>query len=706
MNIHYHKPVRGFVGNPSRGLLGAGIYGVLLLLGWSALHAQVTTPQPFLTTVSPSAVQAGVATEFTINGTDLDGESRLQFSVPGVQCQLKLDDKQKPVPHKFMVTVPAGSPCGPCDVRVAARYGISNPRGVEVTSLPVVALPATAISAEKAFKAALNTVVTGTALKQATEFLTFEAKKGQHVLAICRPAWLDSRMEAQVILQDVGGQLLERLHPDGVLDFTAPKDGTFTLKVSDLMFRGDAEFPFAVTLTTGPLVEYAFDGGATWTLYGRNLPNGADSVKRFGKALQRVQIPADEAKQRLAKNPVKAVRFQAETEAAGADKSKPLALKTPVRFTGWFPERGKPRYFTFEAHKGDVLWIEVNCASRGLVADPFLIVEKAGKEANTFLAEANDRPAVAAKDEFDAGSADPSYRFEAKEDGTYSVKLRNLFSSEPSQPFELTVQPAGADFDLVAIPSALPRAKAATTVEVNAAPLWRGGAATLKVFALRRSGFTGAIELSADGLPEGVTFAGGLIREGQNIGYATFAAAETAKEWSGPVKLHGKTGDPAKSATVVFKVASTAKEGTYTRFADEVVLGVVPEDAPVLVEAENKVFEAAAATKLSIPVQVKRRADCSDALKLTALGLGDAAVDVDVAAKATSGKLDLDLAKLKLAPGAYQVVLQGTVKFKHKRGGDPKAAAKDVTFLVQSRPVSITVLPAADKKAQPVAKKS
>ncbi len=681
------------------------LFCVLLVVSLSPLHAQVTTPQPFLTTLSPSAVQAGVATEFTINGTDLDGESRLHFSIPGVQCQPKLDDKQKPVPHKFMVTVPAGSICGPCDVRVVAKYGISNPRGVEITSLPVVALPATAKSADKAFKAALNTVITGVAAKQGSSFLSFDAKKGQRILAVCRPERLDSRLEAVLTLHRPDGRELDRLKADGVLDFTATKDGVFTLKLSDLMFRGETEFPFALTLTTGPLIDYAFDGGANVTLYGRNLPTSSATVKRFGKVLQRAQMSAEEAKSLLAKNPIRAVRFQAETEAAGADMSKPEALKAPTTFAGWFPERGKPRYFTFDAKKGDLFWIEVNCASRGLVADPFLIVEKAGKEANTFLAESNDRAVLATKEEFDGGWADPSYRFEAKEDGNYRIKLRNLFSGEPTEPFELTVQSVGNDFDLVAMPAALPKAKAVTTVDVNAAPLWRGGVAAMKVIALRRSGFHGPIELSAEGLPEGVTFAGGLIREGQNVGYVTFIAAETAKEWAGAVKLHGKTGSTAKSATVVFKVGNTAKESIVTRITDEVVLGISANDAPVLVEAENKVFEAVANSKLSIPLQVKRRADCTEAMKLTVLGLSDAAAETDIAAKATSGKLDLDLAKLKLAPGDYQVVLQGTVKFKHKRSDDPKAAAKDLVFLVHSKAVSIRVLP-VEKKPQSVAKKS
>ena len=420
-------------------------------------------------------------------------------------------------------------------------------------------------------------------------------------------------------------------------------------------------------------------------------------MKHFGKALQRAQMPADEAKRLLTLNPVKPMRFGPETEAPGADASKPVALKLPTPFTGWFPERGKPRYFTFDAKKGDVLWIELNCAGRGILADPYLTVEKMGKDAPVFIAEANDRPAIAAKDEFDAGWADPSYRFEAKEDATYRVKLRNLFSNAPSEPFELRVQPAGAGFDLVAIPSALPKAKADATIDVKAAPLWRGGVTTMKVFALRRDGFAGPIELSAEGLPPGVTFGGGLIREGQSIGYASFVAEETAANWGGSVKLHGKTCGNAIGATAVFKVASTAKESIVTRFTDEVVLGVVASDAPVLVEAASQVFEAAAGTKLSIPLQVKRRADCVEAFKLAALGLNDAVADADVPAKATTSKLDLDLAKLKLAPGDYQVVLQGTVKFKHKPADDPKAAAKEVTFLVDSKPINVRVKPVEKK---------
>lgn len=668
--------------SPSRSFFAAAFLAAAAV---PALQGQVTTPHPLLNTISPPAAQSGTTVEVSISGADLDGASRLHFSVPGITSAPKFDDKQKPVANKFTVTVPAGTPAGLCDVRAVARYGISNPRRFAVSSLPVVAMPATALSADKAFQAEPNTVLAGAAVKQGASFARISLKKGQRLITVCRPLSLDSRMDAVVNLRNADGTRLARLQPDGLLDFTAPADGSFLIEVHDLMYRGDAEFPFLLTLTTGPVIERAFDGGAQWTLYGRNLPKGIDIAPPSTPAIQRTQLPADEAKKLLAANPIKAVRFGPEHDSPAA-APQPVALKLPARHTGWFAPRGQARVFTFDAKKGDVFWIEVSAAGKGLPADPFFVIEKG----DTFIAEAADRPAAANKTEFDAGWADPSHRFEAKEDGSYRIKLRNLFSNTGPQPFELTVQPASNEFALVAMPAELPKAKNATNVDVASAPLWRGGVAVLKVFALRKSGFSGAIELAADGLPADVKFLGGTIREGQAAGYAAFFAEETAKDWAGAVKLHAKTGgQPARGATALVKVGNTTRESVFTRLTDEAVLGVVGGDAPVTIEAANPVIESDGKGKVTIPLAVKRRGGFADAIKLASLGIDG--VTGDIAAKAADGKVEIDVAKLKLAPGDHPLILQAAVKHKHQRLDDPKAAAKDITSLVHSKPVTIRV---------------
>src|SRR5215212_7337004 len=80
----------------------------------SSLRAQVTTPQPFLATISPPGAQGGTTVDLSITGTDLDGASRLHFSVPGITCTPKLDEKQQPVANKFLVTIPAGTATTTC----------------------------------------------------------------------------------------------------------------------------------------------------------------------------------------------------------------------------------------------------------------------------------------------------------------------------------------------------------------------------------------------------------------------------------------------------------------------------------------------------------------------------------------------------------------------------------------------------------------
>jgi hypothetical protein len=663
---------------------------VLASIAPSWLSAQVTTPQPILLSVSPAAAQAGSKVELGVTGTDLDGATRLHFSVPGVICEPKVNDKQQPVPNRFAVNFPDGVAATRCDVRVVARYGISNPRGFFITPWPVASVPNSATSKDTPFEAKLDTVLVGNTVKQSSTFVRFTARKGQRVIAACRPQMLDSRMDVSMSLRDVAGTKLARLRSEGLVDFTAPADGNYTLELHDLMFRGDAEYPFVLTLTTKPVIQHVFAGTDQWTLYGRNLPKG-EAVPSHGDAmLQRVVVTPDEAKRMLATNPIEAIHFGAEAVAPAA-ASPPVALTPPARYTGWFAPNGRAREFTFEAKKGDVNWIEVKCSGKGVAADPFLTVEKG----DVFIAEANDRTAIATRAEFEHGNLDPSYRFEAKEDGTYHVKLRNLYSRDAQEPFELSVRPAAAGYELVALPLGPPKAKAATTVEITGAPLWRGGVAVFKVFALRQSGCNDSIELVAEGLPQGVKFLGGFVRDDQAVGFASFYAEDSAGDWAGAVKLRGKGGVAARGATPLFKVASTAKESVLTRLTDEVVLAVTTADAPVTIEPVNSVIEGDASAKLEIPLKVTRRCDFTDAVTLTSLGVEG--MTATITAKANEGRLVGDVTKLKLPVGDHVVILQGIVKFKHQRGDDAKAA-KELAFLVHSKPIIIRVKP-VEKKA-------
>lgn len=687
---------------------------ILLTLA-ASLQAQTLVPNPVLHAIYPAGGRAGSTFEVAVTGADLDGAARLHFSTPGIDSKPKLDARNKPVPNRFVVTVSPDTRRGVCEARVIGRYGISNPRGFAVGAFPESVVPDTHTTAGQAFNAALDSTLNGHAVKNAATHIRFEAVKGRRVFAICRPAELDSRMDAAAHLADAGGRVLARLKPDGLLDFTPPADGAYTLCVHDLLFRGGEEFPWRIVLTTAPIVEYVLGGERNEEVYGRNLPGGAieKTLTKFGIPLEKLVLPREKAEELIGAVGLEPARFRAAAEAADIDASKPVALKTPCIFAGWFPARGRPRVFTFDAKKGDVLWIEVACASKGLPADPFLVIEKEvkapdGKVTCAPVGEAFDVDPVATPDEFASDTRDPAYRFEAREAGVYRVEVRDSFCNSPGAPrfpFELSVRPAAPEFALVTLPMALPKAKGARTADFGIAPLWRGGVTAMKVVALRKRGFSGPISLGADGLPPGVTCLGGIIGEGRTSGYISFGAAENLADWAGTIRIHGKAdgvGEVASGgATLLWRVADSLKEPVLARRTRDVGLAAVGSDsAPVTIEpADPVVVELAPPAKATVPFRITRRDGFSAAFKLAVLGAGtaDAPVEVDVAVGANEAKLEIDAAKLKLATGMNQLVLRGTVPIKHRRGDDPKAAPKDMTYVIFSKPVLVNVRPPEKK---------
>jgi hypothetical protein len=262
-------------------------------------------------------------------------------------------------------------------------------------------------------------------------------------------------------------------------------------------------------------------------------------------------------------------------------------------------------------------------------------------------------------------------------------------------------------FELVAIPSEIAPAAKKTAAVISSAPLWRGGLSTFKVVALRERGFTGLITLSAEGLPPGVADLGGMIAEGRDVGYISFSAEEKAEPWGGAVRIVGKSGDVSKvarGATVVRATPDITKGAIDTRLTKEVALGVVASDAPLLIEPSAPVYEVATTGKIDVPLKLTRRAEFADAVKMTVIGLGAATppLTVDVAAKGLAGSLKGDVAKLKLTPGDYPVVLQTTAKFKLKVD-DPKAKPKDAVATVHSKPFIVRVTTAPKPAPKPVA---
>jgi hypothetical protein len=595
-------------------------------------------------------------------------------------------------------------------------------RGAELTE------SGTNRSAASAFPVSAGAVVNATADTDAVDFFQFTAQRGERWFIEAQARALDSRMDPALLVLDGSGRELERARRGGLIDFTAPADGVFTVKAHDALYRGGAEYFYRLNVSRGPRVDLVFPpAGAPGSkgrlaVYGRNLPGSqpAPGCSVAGKPLERIdveiELPAAEAAgvSALASRPaalgLQGIDYTLATAAGPANAvflglaSAPLSVEVepnnastnaqrispPCEIAGQFFPRHDADWFEFEAKKGEVFRLEVVSERAGPVTDAMLVALFGKDEVGEFGDVEGNHGGPA----FNFATRDPAGRLEAKEDGTFRVQARDSFNTvedDPRRVYRLVVRRETPDFDLVALPHGYaPQIKDKKDLAVAPAVARRGETVVARVLALRRDGFDGAIQLGVEGLPQGVRCPGATMNAGSREALLYFTVDEDAPEWAGAVRITGraKAGErelvrEARGGTLLWPVGDPGEEAVVSRLTGGFAFSVVAsERAPVIVRAaENKVWEAAAGTgKLAIPLRVSRNGEFKEALKLKATGLGalDSLKELDVDAKATNATLEIDLAQQKIPVGEHRFILTAQTKGQHRRvSPDEEKAAQE-----------------------------
>jgi len=298
--------------------------------------------------------------------------------------------------------------------------------------------------------------------------------------------------------------------------------------------------------------------------------------------------------------------------------------------------------------------------------------------------------------EFNTATRDPAWRFEVKEDGSYRIQIRDLFSHSQNDPrlvYRLSLRKESPDFRLVAMPQAPPPANK----DKKEALTWtfflrRGETTPIKVLALRRDNFGGDIQLVVEGLPAGVKASDTRIEAGKNSAILLLTATDDSADWAGPVRIVGKTRiageDLVREAvvgSVTWAVDDYNNEAVRSRMTRELYLAVSANDvAPIsIVSAENRTWETSVAGKLQVPLTVVHRGGSNDfrgALKLKPASVPalDGVKELDIDGKTNSATLELDLSQQKLATGTYTFYLQGQTSGKYSKLTPAQARASEV----------------------------
>ncbi len=581
----------------------------LLAFATTAL-SQGTFPSPTLTSITPLSGRPGETIRLTLRGADLEAPSAI----------LLHDRRLAITPVKantVTVTLPADLEPAFYDLRFVGRFGVSNPRGFQVSTLATQLSPGTNTQADKAVRVTVGSVLQGTFKAALPQWFAFEAKKGQPIIASFESSRFDVRTELMGAVLDGDGRELARMKK-GALRFEPPADGSYRLRLNDLMHRGGDDYGFCVTLAPMPPV---------------TIPNG--------------------------------VGLQIATKT----------IKPGDTISDVFPPQGEACVFDLPCKAGEKLVIEVLSHQLGETSDPHLFIESLKPDGTlTPVAQVADAPAITPAPQLTLPNRDPSYAYEAKADSTLRISLNDNFNS--TSRFELRALPApGSAPRLIALNAMLPPAAARKGYDFGTANVCAGGILALEVMAPNRHAFSEPLELKVDDkLLPGLTCLGGFIGKGQSLGYLAFQAAADAPTGAALISNFS-------SATYAcFPVADAAREVLLTRRTGPPAIGVSPLKTPALVltEKPDAILEVAADGKLDIPLKLTRHAEFTDALKLKGLGLTDLAKapEADIAAKAVAGKFTLDVKALKLTPGEYGFILQGPAKMKVRANADSLATAE------------------------------
>ncbi len=637
------------------------------------------------------------------------------------------------VPLAFTVNIGSDVPSGIYEVRAVGRYGISNPRMFLVDQRAFVTESGSGSTLEMAQTLLLDTNVFGALGAEKSDYYKFQAKAGQRILVECWAHRSDSKADATLVLFDTNGRELQRNNDtyrrDPLIDFTASADGTYSIQIFDFLYRGGSnDYGYRLTATTAPIIDFVFPPSGvpgskgTYTLFGRNLPGGTKTEQKTldGRFLEKldvqIELPSD-VNQRLQmpmmslvepqdagldafqyklstpqgdSNPIPIYYASAPVVAEqepnnSADKAQPVTL--PCEIVGQFSPRADQDWFTFDAKKGQTLFLEVYSERMGLVTDAYLRVQRVtkndkGVEVVADVVELDD-PKLLPQDQrqtanFDMSSGDMSYKLIVPDDGTYRVLIRDLYYQSRGSAnylYRLAIRDPAPDFRLVAVSEPPVNPQNNNVSQLWSTLLHRGGTQAVKVYVVRQDDFDGEIQLSVEGLPTGLTCPAVTIGPKAPFAQLVFNAADDAPGWSGTVRVLGKAKlndaeitREARGGTLVWGSQNRDQNPIRSRMTGNVALAVTDKEtaAARIDVGTGQTFETSLAGKLEIPVKVTRRGEFKGNLKLTSPGMPKDMKFADLDLAGGEGKLTLDI-KNTAAPGTYSFTLQASTQIPNYR---------------------------------------
>lgn len=717
---------------------------------------------PRLLFVTPAGGQAGSEFEMVVTGEHLDEPDALRFSHAGVTAQwlgtlptpdaaykrTNLRRWTRLVAQRYLVRVDSSVTPGIHDVRLSNRWGVSNPRAFAVGDLKEGLESEPNNDVETAQTVKLNQTIQGTISSPVDiDYFRFTGNRSQRVVVACLASSIDSRLPAAVELYDSAGKLLATNHgydgTDAVADAILTADDEYLVRVSSYGYiAGSPEHFYRVSISTAPwidmIVPSVVEPGkeSKVSVFGRNLP-GAGAPNQ-GVGLERLEVtvvpPAEPMAQvsltfsgyvaprsvgldgfelrlrnstgvsnpyllRFADGPV--VIDNRRNGLAESAQTVPL----PCEIVGVFDEKQNRDWYSFVPQKGTAYTIEAFGDRLGLPVDLQLAIRN--PKTAQVLRPADDEPNVLSRFQLPNWTTDPpAYRFQST---TGELQQLSVMSHDSSAAVDLRhgyhvrIAAEQPDFRLIVM-GPCDQVPNSTAFDLLDVPVLRaGGAQYLWVYAIRRGGFTDVIDLSVEGLPDGVVCSPQTLGASMSQGALVLQAAADAKSWDGPIRVRGSAEvngqslvRQARSAGLVWSAAEP-NYSMISRLNRETVLAVRDQRLlPYRISGATERVQATPGSQVTIALRLERLwSDLKAPVSVTALNL-PATVTLGLANQPITfspGKdtIDAVLHVKENATGKYSICFQGIAVVNYTGDKSSSERAENIPLLQPSPPILLEV---------------
>jgi len=470
--------------------------------------------------VHPAGIQAGTSVEVTLGGYDWTPDMQLFCHDPRVKVELlsppspvliteapywfgaKARGYAWPLPREFRARLTVAADVSPGLVRwqVANANGVSPVGVIHVGLVPD--LRETATHGTPQILPQLPIAVSGQIRRiEEVDRYQFVAQRPGPVtieLIARQLAATGNQMTLHGMLQvddETGRRVLDESASEGndlIATFATEANRTYTISLHDLDFAGDRSYVYRLLVTPSPGLITASPAagkrGETRPVefVGWGLTTGTSTLE---SVTREISFPADPVLESFAvsvETPFGTTRPYAFPLSDSAELVEGSSItQLPAAITGTLETRFGTDEYSVTFKQGETWQIAARSRKGGMPLDLDLrLLAPDGKE----LAAVDDMP----------GSTDPEVTFTAPADGTYRVVIsdRSGHSGDRGACYRLSIHAPIADFTV-------------TFPDQISVPL--GGTAKIPVAVVRRGAFKGPIQLTIDGLPEGMTVPASLV---------------------------------------------------------------------------------------------------------------------------------------------------------------------------------------------------